>query len=56
MVYERGFDYWLVWRVWRGTEQFLLGGVDAREDENDLIQFVAYFGVVCKYAHSTIHR
>jgi hypothetical protein len=33
----------------------LLGGVDARENENGLIQFVAvaYFGGLCQYASST---
>jgi hypothetical protein len=55
VVYERGLRYWRVWRVWRRRAPFLLGGREAREDENGLIRFVAYFGVVCEYANSTLH-
>ena len=55
VVYERGLRYWRVWRVWRRRAPFLLGGREAREDENELIRFVAYFGVVCEYANSTLH-
>ena len=55
VVYERGLRYWRVWRVWRRRAPFLLGGREAREDKNELIRFVAYFGVVCEYANSTLH-
>ena len=44
-----------MWSTWRGKDPFLRGGVSEFEDESELISFYAYFGVVCKYAHSTVH-
>ena len=54
-VYQRGFNYFRVWCAWRGVDVFFQGGAWARREENELIKFVAYFGVVCEYAYSTIH-
>jgi len=34
---------------------FFRGGAWARREENELIKFMAYFGVVCEYAYSTVH-
>jgi hypothetical protein len=55
LVYDRGFRYWAIWRAWREREPFLRGGAANFEDENELIKFVAHFGVVCQYAYSTVH-
>jgi len=54
-VYERGFNYFRVWCAWRGLPFLLQGGSQARAEENELIKFVAYFGVVCEYAYATVH-
>ena len=54
-VYERGFNYFRVWCAWRGLPFFFQGGSRARAEENELIKFVAYFGVVCEYAYATVH-
>jgi hypothetical protein len=53
-VYDRGFRYWALWRSCRGRGPHLLGACSF-EDEGELIKFVAHFGVVCEYAHSTVH-
>jgi hypothetical protein len=55
LVYDRGFRYWWLWRRWRGMAPFMRGGEDAMIDENELIRFYSYFGVVCEYAYSTVH-
>jgi len=55
VVYERGFRYWWVWRKWRRKDPFLRGGAAAFEDENELIKFYSYFGVVIGYAYATLH-
>ena len=54
-VYQRGFNYFRVWCAWRGIDVFFRGGAWARREDNELIKFVAYFGVVCEYAFSTVH-
>ena len=54
-VYDRGFSYWAIWRACRDRGPYMQGGTESFEDEGELIKFVAYFGVVCEYAHQTVH-
>jgi len=53
-VYARGFRYWGLWRGVRDRGPYLTGE-DRLEDENELIDFYAYFGRICGYAYSTLH-
>ena len=53
-TYESSFKHWRRWRAVRGQPLFLTGGYP-REEEEELIKFVAHKALTMHYAYSTIH-
>ena len=52
-TYASALRNWKLWRLCRG-ELELLEGLDPIADEDNLVQFVYYFGVRLGFQHSTV--
>jgi hypothetical protein len=53
-TYRSGWKHWVSWCLLRGRGLYLTGE-DEREDEQELLQFVAHKFLVVRLAHGTIH-
>jgi hypothetical protein len=53
-TYDSSFKHWVAWRLGR-QKPLYLDGRNPREDEDELLMFVAHKALNSSYAHSTIH-
>jgi hypothetical protein len=53
-TYDSSFKHWTAWRLARRRPLYL-DGLNPREDEDELLMFVAHKALNASYAHSTIH-
>jgi hypothetical protein len=53
-TYDSAFRHWVLFRTAQGKSIFL-DGKDPREDEDELLAFIAHMALNGGYAHSTIH-
>ena len=53
-TYGSSFKHWVMWRMVRGQPLYLTGR-DLNADQNEMVSFVAYKGLVFNYGHGTVH-
>jgi hypothetical protein len=53
-TYASAFKHWTMWRMLRGSPLYL-NGRDLNADQNELVSFVAFKGLVFNYGHGTVH-